>query len=75
MWSCKLEAAAESHSQDMAANDYFSHTGPNGAGIEQRVDNQDYVWQTVGENIAAGHTSVSAVVEGWLESPATAATS
>ena len=68
-WSCKLEAAAKSHSQDMAKNDYFSHTGPDGAGIEQRVGNQDYVWQAVGENIAAGHTSVSAVVEGWLDSP------
>ncbi|MEA2120498.1 CAP domain-containing protein [Halovibrio sp. HP20-50] len=69
VWSCKLEAAAESHSQDMAKNDYFSHAGPDGAGIEQRVSHQDYVWQAVGENIAAGHTSVSAVVEGWLESP------
>lgn len=69
VWSCKLEAAAASHSQDMAANDYFSHTGPDGAGIEQRVDNQDYVWRAVGENIAAGHTSVSAAVEGWLDSP------
>ena len=68
-WSCKLEAAAKSHSADMAENDYFSHTGPEGAGIEQRVGNQDYVWQAVGENIAAGHTSVSAVVEGWLDSP------
>lgn len=68
-WSCKLEAAAKSHSEDMAENDYFSHTGPEGAGIEQRVGNQDYVWQAVGENIAAGLTSVSAVVEGWLDSP------
>lgn len=68
-WSCKLEAAAKSHSQDMAENDYFSHTGPEGAGIEQRVGNQDYLWLAVGENIAAGHTSVSAAVEGWLDSP------
>ncbi|TMU24988.1 CAP domain-containing protein [Halomonas sp. ATBC28] len=68
-WSCKLEAAAKSHSQDMAENDYFSHTDPEGAGIEQRVGNQDYVWQAVGENIAAGLISVSAVVEGWLDSP------
>ncbi|MGP9765456.1 CAP domain-containing protein [Halomonas sp. AOP13-D3-9] len=68
-WSFKLEAAAESHSKDMAENDYFSHTGPEGAGIEQRVGNQDYTWQAVGENIAAGHTTVSAAVEGWLESP------
>ena len=68
-WNCKLEAAAESHSSDMAENDYFSHTAPDGAGIEQRVGDQDYLWQAVGENIAAGHTSVSAVVAGWLESP------
>ncbi|MFJ5537942.1 CAP domain-containing protein [Vreelandella titanicae] len=68
-WSCKLEAAAKSHSQDMAENDYFSHTDPEGADIEQRVGNQDYVWQAVGENIAAGLISVSAVVEGWLDSP------
>ena len=68
-WSCELEAAAELHSQDMAKNDYFSHTAQDGSGIEQRVSNQDYSWQAVGENIAAGHTSVSAVVSGWLSSP------
>tara|TARA_R110002051_G_scaffold21845_2_gene57396 strand:+ start:171 stop:746 length:576 start_codon:yes stop_codon:yes gene_type:complete len=68
-WSCKLEAAAQLHSQDMAENDYFSHTNPNGKEIQHRVNNQDYSWQAVGENIAAGHTSVSAVVNGWLESP------
>lgn len=69
VWSCELEAAAEMHSQDMADNDYFSHTSPDGAGIEQRVNNQSYEWQAVGENIAAGHTSAPAVVNGWLESP------
>ncbi|MGQ7260354.1 CAP domain-containing protein [Vreelandella sp. V005] len=67
-WNCKLEAAAERHAQDMAENDYFSHTAPDGSGIEQRINYQDYVWQAVGENIAAGHTSPSAVVEGWLAS-------
>ena len=68
-WNCKLEAAAEQHSQDMAENDYFSHSASDGAGIEQRVNSQSYVWQAVGENIAAGHSSASAAVEGWLESP------
>lgn len=68
-WSCKLEAAAEDHSKDMAENDYFSHTGPDGVGIQQRIENQGYVWQAVGENIAAGQASATAVVEGWLESP------
>ncbi len=68
-WSCKLEAAAKRHSQDMAEQNYFSHTDPNGVGIQQRVSNQAYNWQAVGENIAAGQRSVSAVVNGWLESP------
>lgn len=68
-WSCRLEAAAQSHSQDMAKNNYFSHTGPEGVGIQQRVTSHGYEWQAVGENIAAGHASASAVVNGWLESP------
>ncbi|RUR28086.1 CAP domain-containing protein [Vreelandella nanhaiensis] len=68
-WSCKLHDAAKAHSKDMAENQYFSHTSPEGVGIEQRVEEQDYVWRAVGENIAAGHMSASAVVEGWLESP------
>ncbi|CAH1044040.1 CAP domain-containing protein [Halomonas sp. TD01] len=68
-WSCKLEAAAAMHANDMAKNDYVSHSDPDGAGVEQRVNQQEYAWQAVGENIAAGHTSVAAVVNGWLESP------
>lgn len=68
-WNCTLEAAAEAHSRDMAENNYFSHTGPDGVGIQQRVSNRGYVWRAVGENIAAGQTSIDSVVEGWLESP------
>lgn len=68
-WSCKLEAAADMHSKDMAENDYFSHTSPSGANIQQRVSDSSYAWQAVGENIAAGHLSSSAAIEGWLESP------
>ncbi|WP_328587985.1 CAP domain-containing protein [Vreelandella rituensis] len=68
-WNCTLEAAAEAHSKDMAENDYFSHTGSDGVGIQQRVSNRGYVWRTVGENIAAGQMSIEAVVDGWLESP------
>lgn len=68
-WNCTLEAAAEAHSLDMAENDYFSHTGPDGVGIQQRVSSRDYVWRAVGENIAAGQASIAAVVQGWLDSP------
>lgn len=68
-WSCKLYEAAKTHSADMAENDYFSHMSPEGIGIEQRIEEQGYVWRAVGENIAAGHLSASAAVNGWLESP------
>ncbi|MBP5980550.1 MAG: CAP domain-containing protein [Halomonas sp.] len=68
-WSCKRHEAAKARSEDMAENEYFSHTSPEGVGIEQRVDAQGYVWRAVGENIAAGHMSSSAAVDGWLESP------
>lgn len=68
-WNCTLEAAAEAHSRDMVENAYFSHTDPDGVGIQQRVSNRGYVWRAVGENIAAGQASSAAVVEGWLASP------
>ncbi|MBZ5486500.1 CAP domain-containing protein [Halomonas aquamarina] len=68
-WSCQLHDAAKAHSDDMAENGYFSHTSPEGVGIEQRVEDQGYVWRAVGENIAAGQSSAAGAVKGWLESP------
>ncbi|GAB2796551.1 hypothetical protein GCM10027040_23800 [Halomonas shantousis] len=68
-WNCRLEAAAEVHSKDMAANEYFDHASPEGVQIGERVKNQGYDWMAVGENIAVGQDSVAAVVDGWLASP------
>jgi uncharacterized protein YkwD len=67
-WNCDLEAAAFSHSTDMATNNFFSHTGSDGLSVANRVDAQNYNWSAVGENIAAGQTSVTQVVTGWLNS-------
>jgi uncharacterized protein YkwD len=68
-WKCKLESAALTHSMDMANNNFFSHTGSNGSTVGSRVTNAGYSWSTVGENIAAGHASVSSVMQGWIDSP------
>ncbi|MHB0775614.1 CAP domain-containing protein [Halomonas sp. WWR20] len=68
-WNCKLEAAAEAHSSAMAEHDFFSHTGPDGEEVGERVNARGYDWTAVGENIAAGQASVAAVVDGWLASP------
>lgn len=68
-WSCPLERAARVHSQNMAKKDFFSHSGPEGQQVSDRVDAEGYTWSAVGENIAAGQPGVSAVVDGWLSSP------
>lgn len=69
VWSCQLEQTAQLHSNDMADKDYFSHISPDGSDVQQRVNNSGYSWQAVGENIAAGHLSSGAAIEGWVESP------
>lgn len=67
-WNDRLFSAAARHSSDMAVNNYFSHTGLDGRSAAQRVAAEGYAWSWVGENIAAGQSSVS-VVGGWLVSP------
>ena len=67
-WNDALFSAAARHSTDMATNNYFSHTGLDGRTASQRIAAEGYAWSWVGENIAAGQTSVSTVMSGWLAS-------
>ena len=67
-WDSRLANAAYGHSRDMADKNFFSHTGSNGSSASQRVTAAGYTWSAVGENIAAGYGSVSAVVDGWMRS-------
>ena len=64
----RLQAAALGHSEDMALNDFFSHTGSDGSSPVDRVNAQGYDWSLLGENIAAGYTSPASVVAGWMDS-------
>lgn len=68
-YSCTLEEAAQAHSSDMATYNFFSHTGSDGLSVGARVTATGYPWSIVGENIAAGYSSPSAVMAGWLDSP------
>ncbi|HMP10974.1 CAP domain-containing protein [Hydrogenophaga sp.] len=67
-WNDPLFSGAAKHAEDMAVNNYFSHTSLDGRTLGQRVTAEAYNWRAVGENIAAGHSSVSAVMQGWLTS-------
>ncbi|GAB4424660.1 MAG: hypothetical protein OHK0015_03770 [Chloroflexi bacterium OHK40] len=64
----RLTAAAQSHSEDMATNNFFDHVGSNGSSPGARATAAGYNWRTVGENIAAGYTSAEAVMAGWMGS-------
>ena len=64
-----LDAAAQGHSDDMAANDFISHTGSDGSSLSQRVRRAGYNGVWIGENIAGGQSSPSQAVSAWMSSP------
>ncbi|MEV7279902.1 CAP domain-containing protein [Streptomyces sp. NPDC093111] len=64
-----LARAAQGHSDDMAARDFFDHTNPDGAGPGERVTAAGYPWSTYGENIAMGQSSPEQVMDSWMNSP------
>lgn len=67
-WNAALTQAAAAHSDDMVAHNFFSHTGSNGSTLGTRATAAGYVWSSLGENIAAGQSSVAIVVDGWMKS-------
>jgi uncharacterized protein YkwD len=67
-WNVFLTQAAEAHTQDMVAKNYFSHTGSDGSTLANRIDLTGYRWSTIGENIAAGYASIDTVLAGLMAS-------
>lgn len=64
-----LNTTAQAHSQDMATNDFFDHTGSNGSTVFDRFLQTGYRYSSGGENIAAGFSNAKSVVNAWIESP------
>jgi len=66
-----LRLAARRHSEDMACNDIFSHTGSDGSTLSSRILAAGYNYSWAAENIAASSSSsfsASAVVSMWMNS-------
>jgi len=64
-----LAVAAQLHSEDMAAQNYFSHTSLDGRTFVDRIRQAGYTYNTwLGENIAAGYDTAQAVFEAWRSS-------
>lgn len=64
----KLTAAARTHARAMAEQNFFGHAGKDGSRFSSRIKRQGYDYRTAAENIAAGQSSASQVVGGWLNS-------
>lgn len=66
----QLNAAAEAKLRDMFAKQYFAHVSPTGIGPSDLAKAADYVYLTVGENLALGNfADDQALVQAWMDSP------
>ena len=72
-WSESIAKIARLHSQNMADNNFFSHTGLDGSIVSDRADKSGLnKWRAIGENIAYNRgykQPIEFAVERWLQSP------
>ncbi len=76
-YNADLRISACRHSSDMVANGYFSHDGPGGSTVGDRVGRSGYLFRTsshfIGENIGGGmgrsDGSPMGVYRAWMHSP------
>jgi uncharacterized protein YkwD len=64
-----LATAAQTHSADMVARAFYSHTCPEGSQPWDRAATAGCTRRSIGENIACGQRSPAEVVRGWMNSP------
>jgi len=67
-WEARLATAARLHSEDMARQNYFSHTSLDGRTPWDRIRAQGYTYGSA-ENIAAGFSTPATVMVAWMNSP------
>lgn len=64
----ELTEAAQRHTDDMAANNFFDHTGSDGSSFSQRITDAGYSWSGAAENVGAGYATPEEVIQAWMES-------
>ncbi|MFJ9697651.1 sigma-70 family RNA polymerase sigma factor [Kitasatospora sp. NPDC101183] len=63
----RLHAAAQKHTDDMAARGYFDHTGPDGVRADARITASGYRWSQWGENLDRGPATPATVLARWMD--------
>jgi len=64
-----LDQAAQDYAELLLATNHFSHTGPDGSHLRDRVNATGYDWQKIGENLGSGQQTEQQIMDGWTGSP------
>ncbi len=68
-YDARLLSAAQQHNDDMIINGNFSHTGSDGSDVSLRVEQHNYQWGAVAENILIrSDLSVQGAFDQWFNS-------
>jgi len=67
-WSDAAATTARLHSEDMAKNNYFNHTGLDGSTPGDRMKAQGISYRSNGENIIGGYGNALFSSNGWMNS-------
>lgn len=62
----RLHIAAQRHSADMAARQYYEHQAPDGTGPDDRITATGYRWSSWGENLDRGPRTAAGAVNDWM---------
>ncbi len=68
-FSYELGQSAQTYAEDLATQNFFSHTGKDGSTLGSRLTASGYDFAAAGENLAAGQQTASGVFQGWMNSP------
>lgn len=64
-----LMSAAQMKAEDMAKQQFFAHTAPDGTVAWDYFKKVGYGYSVAGENLAITNQDANAVIQGWLNSP------
>ncbi|MCA1062245.1 CAP domain-containing protein [Rossellomorea sp. AcN35-11] len=67
-WDEDTAQVARGHSQEMFEEEYFSHESPTLGNLSERLESENVMFKTAGENIASQYTDAPEAVHGWLNS-------
>ncbi|HQG57868.1 MAG TPA: CAP domain-containing protein [Candidatus Dojkabacteria bacterium] len=67
--NAKLTSAAYAKANDMLANQYWDHFGPDGQTPWQFIDDAQYEYVFAGENLAKGFQTAEGLHQAWMASP------